>query len=381
MGQPWFHPKAPAPHTINIVLNTTGRGDESYMTEKKMVDPVCPIPISDYPVVLMAHGGGGTLTGQLIDKLFMAAFDSSQLEDRTDSALLTVDRNRLAFTTDSFVVSPLFFPGGDIGSLAVHGTINDLATSGARPLYLSAGFIIEEGLAMSTLWEIALSMAEAARASGVAIVTGDTKVVERGKGDGVYINTSGIGIIEHNLEIGPAGIRPGDVVMVNGDIGRHGMAIMAARESLGFKSRIESDAASLSSMVQLLIRAEFEIHCLRDLTRGGLASAANELAATAGVTIEFEEPKIPVDEAVAGFCEILGIDVCHSACEGRMMIILPETQAQQCLQALKSHDLGRGATVIGRVTEAASAPVVLVNAMGTRRILSMLSGEQLPRIC
>jgi hydrogenase expression/formation protein HypE len=351
------------------------------MAEDKTPRLTCPIPISDYPVVLLAHGGGGTLTGQLIDKLFVTAFDSPELKAKTDAAMLTVDNGRLAFTTDSFVVSPLFFPGGDIGSLAVHGTVNDLATSGARPLYLSAGFIIEEGLPMATLWEIVVSMADAARRAGVAVVTGDTKVVERGKGDGVYINTSGVGIIEHGLNIGPTSIRPGDAIIVNGDIGRHGMAIMAARESLGFKSRIESDAASLSSLVQSLIEAGLEIHCLRDLTRGGLASAANELAAAADVTFEIEESRVPVDEAVTGFCEVLGIDVYHSACEGRMMIILPEKETERCLELLKKHPLGGGSAMIGRVTDIKSAPVVLISAVGTRRVLPMLSGEQLPRIC
>ena len=351
------------------------------MTQNKTSGLVCPIPISEYPVVLLAHGGGGTLTGQLIDKLFMTAFDSPQLKARTDSALLTVDSNRLAFTTDSFVVSPLFFPGGNIGSLAVHGTINDLATSGAKPLYLSAGFIIEEGLSMTTLWDIAVSMAETARATGVSIVTGDTKVVERGKCDGVYINTSGVGVIEHDINIGPSQISPGDSIIVNGDIGRHGMAIMAARESLGFKSRIESDAASLSNMVQLLITAGIEIHCLRDLTRGGLSSAANELAEASNTTIELEESLIPVDSAVAGFCEVLGIDVYHSACEGRMMVFVPEKETEGCLEIMKKNDLGRGSAKIGSVSDSKSAPVVLVSAVGTRRVLSMLSGEQLPRIC
>ncbi len=351
------------------------------MTQDKTSGPACPIPISEYPVVLLAHGGGGTLTGQLIDKLFMTAFDSPQLKAKTDSALLTVETGKLAFTTDSFVVSPLFFPGGNIGSLAVHGTINDLATSGAKPLYLSAGFIIEEGLVMTTLWDIVVSMAEAARAAGVSIVTGDTKVVERGKCDGVYINTSGVGVIEHDMNIGPSQICSGDTIIINGDIGRHGMAIMAARESLGFRSRIESDAASLSPMVQTLIEEGIEIHCLRDLTRGGLASAANELASAAGVTIELEESRIPVDSTVAGFCEVLGIDVYHSACEGRMMIILPEKEASCCLKILKKSDFGRNSTIIGRVTDPKSAPAVLVSAVGTRRVLSMLSGEQLPRIC
>jgi len=311
----------------------------------------------------------------------MAAFDSPQLRNKTDSALLTVNTDKLAFTTDSFVVSPLFFPGGNIGSLAVHGTINDLATAGAKPLYLSAGFIIEEGLSMTTLWDIVVSMAETARAAGVSIVTGDTKVVERGKCDRVYINTSGVGIIEHNLSIGPSQICPGDNIIVNGDIGRHGMAIMAARESLGFKSKIESDAASLTGIVQTLIDAGIEIHCLRDLTRGGLASAANELAAASDTTIELDESKIPVDSAVAGFCEVLGIDVYHSACEGRMMIIVPEKETNRCLEILKKNELGHESAVIGRVTDSKSTPVVMVSAVGTRRVLSMLSGEQLPRIC
>src|ERR1035441_1525742 len=258
----------------------------------------CPIPISQYPHVLMAHGGGGKLMHRLLEDVFGKAFSNPILDTRHDSAQFTVPSGRLAMTTDSYVVRPIFFPGGDIGSMAIHGTVNDLAMSGARPLYLSCGFIIEEGLPMETLWRVVCSMRDAAKHCGVQIVTGDTKVVDKGNGDGLFINTAGIGVIEHEQKILPQNVQPGDVVLVSGDLGRHGMAIMAVREGLQFESTIESDSAPVHEVVLDLIQTGIEIHCLRDLTRGGLASALNEIAGAARVKIAVEEKLIPIREDV-----------------------------------------------------------------------------------
>jgi hydrogenase expression/formation protein HypE len=288
---------------------------------------------------------------------------------------------RLAFTTDSYVVRPLFFPGGNLGSLAVHGTVNDLAMSGARPLYLSAAFIIEEGLLMETLWKIVSSMQQAAQAAGVQIITGDTKVVDKGKGDSLFINTAGVGVLEHSLTIAPRSVQPGDAILLNGDLGRHGMAIMAVREGLQFESTIESDSAPLAEAVLDLVRARIEIHCLRDLTRGGLASALNEIAEAASLTPLVEERLIPVREDVRGACEILGLDPLHVACEGRFAAFVPERDAERALAILRKHPGSAGACRIGNVTGQRSPKVLLKTTLGVQRILDMLSGEQLPRIC
>ena len=287
------------------------------MSEQPDFTPACPIPITQYPHVLMAHGGGGKLMHQLIGKMFLAAFANPLLEMQHDSTVVEWTGKKLAFTTDSYVVRPIFFPGGDIGSMAVHGTVNDLAMSGARPLYLSNAFILEEGLPMETLWRVVCSMRDAAQRCGVQIITGDTKVVDKGKGDGLFINTAGIGVIEHGQTIAPQNVRPGDVVLVSGDLGRHGMAIMAVREGLEFESQIESDSAPVAGLVMELLKAGIEIHCLRDLTRGGLASALNEIAEAAGVKIAIEEKSVPVREDVHAACEMLGLDPLHVACEGR----------------------------------------------------------------
>ena len=341
----------------------------------------CPIPISQYPHVLMAHGGGGRLMHQLIDKMFLAAFRNPWLETRHDSTVVNLTGEKLAFTTDSYVVRPLFFPGGDIGSMAVHGTVNDLAMSGARPLYLSAGFIIEEGLAMETLWKIACSMQQAALRCGVQIITGDTKVVDKGKGDGVYINTAGIGVVEHGQTIAPRNVHPGDAVLVSGDLGRHGMAIMAVREGLQFESAIESDSAPVHEIVLELLKARIEIHCLRDLTRGGLAGALNEIAEASRGRIEVEEKSIPVREDVHAACEMLGLDPLHVACEGRFIAFVATKDADRALAIMRSQATGAGAASIGRVTESTAPLVTLKSAIGASRILDMPSGEQLPRIC
>jgi len=343
----------------------------------------CPIPISDYPTVLLAHGGGGKLSHMLIERMMLPAFGNPALDARHDGAVFTLDGGaRLAFTTDSYVIHPLFFPGGDIGSLAVHGTVNDLSMCGARPLYLSAGFIIEEGLPMETLWQIVRSMQQAAQRAGVQIVTGDTKVVDRGKADGLFINTAGVGVIEHALRIAPQSVRPGDVLLVNGDLGRHGMAIMAVREGLEFESAIESDSAPLNGLVQELIGAGIAIHCLRDLTRGGLASALNEIADVAQVSIAIEESRIPVRDDVRAACEILGFDPLYVANEGRLVAFIAPQDADRALEIARAHPLGQGAARIGTVGEGGRAGIVTLRSrIGAARIVDMMSGEQLPRIC
>jgi hydrogenase expression/formation protein HypE len=287
----------------------------------------------------------------------------------------------LAFTTDSFVVKPLFFPGGDIGTLAVNGTINDLAMGGARPLCLSAGFILEEGLPLQSLRRIVASMRRAADAAGVAIVTGDTKVVDRGKGDGIFINTAGIGVIEHDQAIAPQCVRPGDAILISGDIGRHGMAIMAVREGMQFETTLESDCAPLAGTVLKLLESNIATHCLRDLTRGGLTSALVEIAETARVAMQIREAAIPVHPTVQAACELLGFDPLHVACEGRFIAFVPPHGAERALAILRADSLGVGASVIGNVASADPGRVIMRNRLGTQRILDMLSGEQLPRIC
>lgn len=350
-------------------------------TDQPDFGAICPIPIAQYPHVVLAHGGGGRLMHQLLEKIFLRAFANPALEARHDSAVLCPAVGRLAFTTDSYVVRPIFFPGGDIGSLAVHGTVNDLAMCGARPLYLSAGFILEEGLPIDTLWRVVCSMQQAASRCGVQIVTGDTKVVDKGKADGLFINTAGVGIIEHSMNIGPRNIQPGDVLIINGDIGRHGMAIMAVREGLKFESRIESDSAPLAPLVLKLIGAGVEIHCLRDLTRGGLASALNEIAEAARLRIAVDESAIPVRGDVVAACEILGLDPLYVACEGRFVAFVSPGDADRAVALMRADELGNGATVIGHVLAERGGEVILRSRIGADRILEMPSGEQLPRIC
>lgn len=342
---------------------------------------LCPIPIEQYPYVLLAHGGGGRLTHQLIEKMFLPAFGNSMLGARHDGAIFDLPFRKLAFTTDSYVVQPLFFPGGDIGTLAVNGTVNDLAMCGARPLYLSAGFILEEGLPMDTLWRIVQSMKLAAEQAGVQFVTGDTKVVDRGKGDGVFINTAGIGVVESRDAISPASVKPGDAILLSGDIGRHGIAIMAVREGLEFESTIESDCAALSGIVMALLEGGIEVHCLRDLTRGGLASALIEIAEAARLHFEIEETAIPMLEDVRGACEILGFDPLYVANEGRFISFLPAHEAERALQLMRGHPLGAQARIIGAVSDGSPGLVTMRSRIGATRIVDMLSGEQLPRIC
>jgi hydrogenase expression/formation protein HypE len=342
---------------------------------------VCPVPIQKYPYVLMAHGGGGKLMHQLLEEVFGKAFSNPILDTRHDSAQFEVPAGRMAMTTDSYVVRPIFFPGGDIGSMAIHGTVNDLAMSGARPLYLTSAFIIEEGLPMETLWRVVCSMREAAKKCGVQIVTGDTKVVDKGKGDGLFINTAGIGVIEHSLNISPQNVQPGDAVIVSGDLGRHGMAIMAMREGLQFESTIESDSAPVHAVVLELIKAGIEIHCLRDLTRGGLASALNEIAEAAGVKISIDQKSIPVREDVHAACEMLGLDPLHVANEGRFVAFIAAKDGGHALQIMRRHNVTADSALIGKVVEKTAPLVTIKSSIGASRILDMPSGEQLPRIC
>jgi hydrogenase expression/formation protein HypE len=341
----------------------------------------CPLPIQQYPHVLLAHGGGGKLMHQLLEQVFGKAFSNPILDQRHDAARFAVPPGKLAMTTDSYVVRPLFFPGGDIGSMAIHGTVNDLAMSGARPLYFSCGFIIEEGLPMESLWRVVCSMRNAAQRCGVQVITGDTKVVDKGKGDGLFVNTTGIGVIEHAQSIAPQSVQPGDALIVSGDLGRHGMAIMAVREGLQFESTIESDSAPVHEVVSDILEAGVEIHCLRDLTRGGLASALNEIAEAAGVRIAVEEKWIPVREDIHAACEMLGLDPLHVANEGRFVAFVSPKDAERALEIMRKHEVAAGSVAIGKVTERTEPLVVLKSRIGASRILDMPSGEQLPRIC
>lgn len=342
----------------------------------------CPIPIRDYPHVLMAHGGGGRLSQMLVERMFAPAFDNPALEVLHDGALLNVNNARLAFSTDSFVVSPLFFPGGDIGSLAVYGTVNDLAMCGARPLGLSAGLIIEEGLAMESLWQIVQSMQAAARRAGVSIVTGDTKVVERGKGDGIYINTSGVGLVAAGVDVAPRRARAGDRVLISGSIAMHGIAIMSVRAGLDFETTIVSDSAPLNGLVeQVLAVGGEQVHVLRDPTRGGLSSTLNEIASPGRVGVRLDEARIPIREEVAGACEILGLDPLYVANEGKCLLIVAPDVADAVLASLHAHPLGQEAALIGEVVDEHVGRVMLRSRIGGLRVVDMLSGEQLPRIC
>lgn len=344
-------------------------------------DWVCPLPLRDQPDILLGHGGGGKLTAELIEHLFYPAFANDLLEARGDSAVLTFGAGRLAFTTDSFVVRPLFFPGGSIGELAVHGTVNDLAMMGAKPLYLSAGFILEEGLPISTLGGIVSLMGAAAREAGVRIVTGDTKVVDRGHGDGVFINTSGIGVIPDGVDIRPERVQPGDIVLVSGTLGDHGMAILSVREGLEFEAIIRSDCAPLNGMVEALLAAAPGTRALRDATRGGAAAALNEIARAAGVGVMIDEQRVPVNPATAAACELLGMDALHVANEGKLVAFVPRAQAEAALAALRAHPFGAQAAIIGEAVETHPGVLVGRTGIGGRRVIDLQVGEQLPRIC
>lgn len=329
----------------------------------------------------MSHGSGGRAMAQLIDELFLRAFDNHWLRQMNDNAVFPVSSGRMVVATDSHVVSPLFFPGGDIGCLSVHGTVNDVAMSGARPLYLCASFILEEGFPLADLRRIVQSMARAAQEAGVAVITGDTKVVERGKGDGVFITTTGVGRLPAGIDISGDRAEPGDMILVSGTLGDHGVAIMSLRENLSFTTNIESDTASLHGLVADMMAVVPEIHCLRDPTRGGLASALNELAHQSGVGIQLRESDLPIRNEVKGACEILGLDPLYVANEGKLVAICPPQRAEYLLDVMRAHPLGKDAAIIGEVRKDPHGFVEMATAFGGNRIVDWLSGEQLPRIC
>ncbi|MCC7385338.1 MAG: hydrogenase expression/formation protein HypE [Deltaproteobacteria bacterium] len=350
------------------------------MAEHVDFDLSCPVPSDRHERVQLAHGGGGRLMRELIAQTFRPAFDNPILAQSTDSAVLPALTGRIAVTTDSYVVKPIFFPGGDIGKLAVCGTVNDLATAGARPYALSASFILEEGFPLADLARVLASMKRELEIVGVRVVTGDTKVVEHGRCEGVYVNTTGVGEVLPGVDLGPSRVEPGDAIIVSGDLGRHGVAILSAREGFQFDQAPPSDCAPLWSLVEAMIRAG-ELHCLRDLTRGGLAAALNEIALDAGRVLRIDETKVPVIEAVRGATELLGLDPLHVANEGRLVAIVPERSASTVLAAMRAHPLATDATVIGRVQATGRGEVIARTFIGTERILDLPSGEQLPRIC
>jgi hydrogenase expression/formation protein HypE len=341
----------------------------------------CPLPISDYREIVLGHGSGGKLSQRLIENVVLPHFRNDLLAPLHDGAIFPIGNERVAFSTDSYVVSPIFFPGGDIGRLAVHGTVNDLAMCGARPLYLSAAFILEEGLSMEEFRRIVRSMREAAEAAGVALVTGDTKVVDRGKADKIFISTAGLGVVPEGVNIGPARAQPGDKILVSGSIAVHGMAIMSVREGLEFETEIASDTAPLNGLVAAMLGACLDIHVLRDPTRGGVTSALSEIAQGATAGILLDEARIPIDEAVKGACEILGLDPLYVANEGKLLAIVPPAAAAAVLAAMRAHPLGAEAAEIGVVTGDHPGFVLMKTRVGGTRVVDMLSGEQLPRIC
>ena len=342
----------------------------------------CPLPLVGYPAIVMGHGGGGKLGNELVEHLFLPAFRNAALENLGDAAVLNLPSGKLAMSTDSFVVQPLFFPGGSIGELAVNGTVNDLAVSGAEPKYLSASFILEEGFPLAQLAAIVESMAQAAATAGVQIVTGDTKVVERGHGDGCYINTAGIGVLREGIQVGPQRAQPGDAILVSGTIGDHGMAIMSVREGLEFESQIRSDCAALNGMIaEVLETAGTAVHAMRDPTRGGLASTLNEIAQASGGGILIDEASLPVRVEVQSACELLGLDPVYVANEGKAVFFVAAEAAEKVLAVLRAHPLGREAARIGRVTAEHPRLLVARTAMGANRVIATQIGEQLPRIC
>jgi hydrogenase expression/formation protein HypE len=354
--------------------------DEKVPTES-LLTASCPLPITNYEQIVLAHGSGGKLSRQLIDKIVLPQFRNDLLEPLHDGAIFEVGDQRMAFTTDSFVVNPIFFPGGDIGSLSIHGTINDLAMCGAGPLYLSASFILEEGLPMEHFWRVVQSMHAAADAAGVKLVTGDTKVVDRGKADKIFINTSGIGVVPKEVNIHPARATVGDKIIVSGPIAVHGIAIMSVREGLEFETEIASDSAPLHELVGSILASGVDIHVLRDPTRGGVTSALSEIAQTAKVGMLLDEASIPIDEEVKGACEILGLDPLYVANEGKLLAIVAADDVDAAMEALRAHSRGKEAAVIGEVVDEHHGFLTMKTRVGGTRVVDMLSGEQLPRIC
>ena len=342
----------------------------------------CPLPLADYPTIVMGHGGGGKLSSELVEHLFLPAFRNPALENLGDAAVLEAGGARLALSTDSFVVQPLFFPGGSIGELAVNGTVNDLAVSGADPKFLSASFILEEGFSLAQLAAIVDAMAKSAATAGVQIVTGDTKVVERGHGDGCYITTAGVGILRPDIEVGPKRVKDGDAIVVSGTIGDHGMAIMSVREGLEFESPIRSDCAALNGMIaEVLDAVGTAVHAMRDPTRGGLASTLNEIAQSSNVGIVIAEASLPVRREVQSACELLGLDPVYVANEGKVVFFVAPESADRVLSILRAHPLGINAARIGHATADHKRMLVARTAMGANRVIPTMIGEQLPRIC
>lgn len=339
----------------------------------------CPIPISEYDTITIAHGGGGTLMHQLVQKMFISQFNNSYLDQQHDGAILKIKTNKIAFTTDTYVVQPIFFPGGNIGELAIYGTVNDLSVCGAKPLFISLGLVLEEGLSMQELWKIIQSIKNAAVKANVEIVTGDTKVVEKGKADRIFINTTGVG--EIISEISPLNCKIGDDIILSGNIAEHGIAVMAARSMQNINTSIKSDCAPLNHLIEKILLNSDKIHVLRDPTRGGVASALNEIAVTSNVGIEIFEENIPISEEVKAFCEILGFDPLYVANEGKFLAFVDPTDTEKVLSIIKSDPQGRNAQVIGKVVSDHPKIVTMKTNIGSRRIVDMISGEQLPRIC
>jgi hydrogenase expression/formation protein HypE len=366
-----------APYQANRDIATR---DEQLPTES-LFTASCPLPITNYKQIVLAHGSGGKLSHQLIEKMVLPQFHNELLEPLHDGAIFSLNGERVAFSTDSFVVSPIFFPGGDIGKLAVHGTINDLSMCGARPLYLSAGFILEEGLPMEDFWRVVQSMHAATDSAGVKLVTGDTKVVDRGKADKIFINTSGIGIVPNEVNIHPARATVGDKIIISGSIAVHGIAIMSVREGLEFETEIASDSSPLHELVAAMLANRIDIHVLRDPTRGGVTSALTEIAQTAKVGMLLDEAAVPISEEVKGACEILGLDPLYVANEGKLLAIVAPEDVESALKALRGQSLGKDAAVIGEVVDEHPGFVMMKTRIGGTRVVDMLSGEQLPRIC
>ncbi len=352
------------------------------MNEKKLnFDSSCPAPINKYDKIMLAHGGGGLLSNKLIQEVFFSEFDNKYLNKMHDGAVFQTEKGKMAFSTDSFVVQPVFFPGGNIGELAVYGTVNDLACCGAVPKYLSLGFILEEGFAISDLQKIVKSIKFAADKAGVQIVTGDTKVVEKGKGDKIFINTSGVGFVKNEVNISPDNCKSGDKIIVSGTIADHGICIMSLRAGLEFETEIVSDTAPLNHLVREILSVSDKINVLRDPTRGGLASTLNEIAASSGRGIMLYEKEIPVKEDVKGVCEILGLDPLYVANEGKLLVFVAEEDAEKVLETMRKNEFGKDAAIIGEVTGSDDKIVRIKTSVGTTRIVDMISGEQLPRIC
>ncbi len=352
------------------------------MNEKKLnFDPSCPSPINKYDKIMLAHGGGGLLSNKLIQEVFFSEFDNEYLNKMHDGAVFQTKKGKMAFSTDSFVVQPVFFPGGNIGELAVYGTVNDLACCGAVPKYLSLGFILEEGFSINDLQKVVKSIKLAADKAGVQIVTGDTKVVEKGKGDKIFINTSGVGFVKDGINISPENCKSGDKIIISGTIADHGICIMSLRAGLEFETEIVSDTAPLNHLVREILNVSDKINVLRDPTRGGLASTLNEIAASSGNGIMLYENEIPVKEDVKGVCEILGLDPLYVANEGKLLVFVAEEDAEKVLETMQKNEFGKDAAIIGEVTDSDDKIVRIKTSVGTTRIVDMISGEQLPRIC